>query len=230
MRRYANDRTYTWNNDTAYLAGLFASDGCLSKDGRHLFMVSKDEEIIAATQRITSKSAKPTIKSGQFGTTAYHFQFSDVALYDFFLEAGITPAKSKTIGVVSVPDLYYADFLRGYFDGDGTAYGYRDIRWKNSFMYYVGFVSASQEFLYWLQAQNRRLMQATSGKINPGIRASVLLYAKADSYKLFNAMYTPPPLFRLTRKYTKLRDFIIDDPHAKITPDARVLESVDRLA
>jgi hypothetical protein len=149
--------------------------------------------------------------------------FGDVALYDFLLDAGITPAKSLTIASVSVPDLYYADFLRGYFDGDGTTFGYRDPYWGCS-KYYVGFASASQDILLWLQSTNQRLYAATPGTIRPASRAFRLLYGKADSQILFLAMYHPAHSQKLTRKYTKLRGFILADPYAKIVPDARVLE------
>jgi len=137
--------------------GLIASDGCLSKDCRHIALVSKDKEIIDHSQKILDAHHKVTTKMGGFQTEAFQLQFSDVALYDFLLAAGLTPAKSKTIPALDVPDAYYPDFLRGYFDGDGTVYGYRDIRWKNSYMYYSAFTGASPSFLDWLRAQNSRL-------------------------------------------------------------------------
>ncbi len=35
---------YRWNANLAYAVGLIAADGCLSKDGRHIILVSKDIE------------------------------------------------------------------------------------------------------------------------------------------------------------------------------------------
>ena len=66
---------------------------------------------------------------------AYHIQFSDVAFYDFLVEAGLTLAKSLTLDKIYVPDKYYFDFLRGVFDGDGCIRGFKDIRWPNSHMF-----------------------------------------------------------------------------------------------
>jgi len=209
-------RTYEWNPGLAYVVGLFASDGCLANNGRHLILTSKDYELIEYTQGILETYTKVRLKTGQFDTQAYHFQFSNVALYDFMLESGVTPAKSKTINSVSVPDELYADFLRGYFDGDGTVYGYRDIRWPNSYMYYCEFISASPKFLLWLQSMNQRLAGVSPGSIRSGTRAQVLSYAKRDSRKLFATMYAGRDTPRLLRKYTKLRDFIESDPYARI--------------
>ncbi len=154
-------------------------------------------------------------------------QFSNVAFYDFLSACGLTPAKSKTIGPLLIPDLYYPDFLRGYFDGDGTVYGYRDKRWRNSLVYYAGYTSASLPFMQWLQATNSRLALTTPGVIKPGIRALALTYAKADSKKLFQYMYYRDDLPLLTRKYQKFVAFLEADPYAS-KELARVLELVDR--
>ena len=38
----------------------------------------------------------------------FYLDFSHKALYQFLLEIGLTPAKSKTIQGVNVPDLFFA--------------------------------------------------------------------------------------------------------------------------
>jgi len=52
MRRYSYKKSYSWNKDIAYIIGLFASDGCLANNNRHLILTSKDYELIAYTQSI----------------------------------------------------------------------------------------------------------------------------------------------------------------------------------
>ena len=37
-------RAVLWNSNLAYAIGLITTDGCLSNDGRHLTLVSKDIE------------------------------------------------------------------------------------------------------------------------------------------------------------------------------------------
>lgn len=224
MRRY-NDKSYIWTNELAYLAGLFAADGCLLNDNRHLNITSKDIEIIEYLQKILGKKWKIQTKTGQFMTSAYYVQFSDTALYDFFNCAGITPKKSLTIASVAVPDKFYAHFLRGYFDGDGTIWGYKDPRWPNSFMYYSGFTSGSEIFLRWINLQNERLFGTTRVAIKQGVRSKVLSYAKKDSLRLFQAMYRSVDIekgYYLRRKYKKFIDFLSNDPYY-IAEDAQVL-------
>ena len=230
MRSHAYKNSYVWNPEIAYLTGLIASDGCLVNDNRHINITSKDQEIINSFQSILGMDVKVGTKIGGYsGTSSFNLQFSNVALYDFFLRCGLTPAKSKTMGPLLIPEQYYPDFLRGYFDGDGTIYGFWDRRWRNSLMYYTGYVSGSLAFLQWLQQMNARLAFTSFGAIRPGVRAFTLSYAKADSRKLFQFMYHKLDLPMLSRKYQKFIAFLVADPYPS-KELARVLESVDRLA
>jgi hypothetical protein len=213
MSRYRYRRTYSWTADLAYVAGLFASDGCMINDGRHLTLVSNDLEILENTKRILGSAANVGRQIGGFGTESLQLQLGDVALYDFFLRAGIHPAKSLTIQSVDVPDKYYPDFFRGHFDGDGSVIGYKDERWANSYMYYTSIVSASKPFLGWMQNANARLAGVTSGGMAFGTRVWTLRYAKHDSRRLFDFMYYGPGLPKLTRKYRKFIDFLSSDPY-----------------
>ena len=203
MARYAYRNTYTWTPDLAYIVGLMASDGCLINDRRHLNITSKDLEIINTFRSILEIKAKVRMKTGGFKTEAYDLMFGDVALYDFLIEIGLTPAKSLTIGKLKIPNEFYADFLRGHFDGDGTVYGYRDTRWKSSYMYYVNFYGASLPFLQWMKENNQSLLKIQKGAIRSNGHIYMLSYAKADSWGLFNAMYHPNCTYKLTRKYDK---------------------------
>lgn len=85
------------------------------------------------------------------GIFCTHVQFSDVLFHQFLISIGITPAKSKTIGIIKIPKKYFFDFLRGCFDGDGSFYSYYDKRWKSSFMFYLTLASASQDFINWIR-------------------------------------------------------------------------------
>ncbi len=222
--RYAYKKQYTWNYDIAYLVGLFASDGCLINDGRHLNITSKDIEIIHSVEAILDLHVKFGIKTSNYNGWGYHLSFSNVALYDFLVGTGLTPAKSLTIGEIDVPDEFYFDFLRGEFDGDGCVRGFKDIRWANSHMFYIEFTSASPVFLQFLRDNNTRLAGTTKGAIHHGKGADTLSYAKKDSMRLAAAMYYPRPLPSLTRKRTKLFGFIKQHQTAIIVRNARVAE------
>ena len=212
--RYMKKRHYQWSSAIAYSVGLIASDGCLQKDGRHIDLTSKDTDQLENFMKSIGRSLRVSTKKSGAGNIAYRLQFSDVAYYDFLLLCGLTSNKSTTISSLLIPDAYYPDFLRGLFDGDGSAYAYIDQRWRSSFMFYVTFTSASLEFLNFIQKTNTRLITTTSGSIRKSGRAYTLSYAKSDTRILFSSMYYSESVTALNRKYQKLKHFTtlgIDD-------------------
>jgi hypothetical protein len=211
MSRYSYKKHYTWSPEISYAVGLMASDGCLQKDGRHLDLTSVDTEQLKNFSLALGRELYIGTKLNGYGGIGYRIQLSDVALYDFLLEVGLTPNKSKTIGALSIPDIYYPDFLRGLFDGDGTIYGFWDKDWPNCLRYSVGFTSASHLFLQWLQTSNSRLAFTLPGTLRLSGRAYILSYGKADSRKLFSFMYYTKNVPKLNRKYQKFIDFLTID-------------------
>jgi hypothetical protein len=214
--RYLKKRSIVWSADFAYAIGLLTSDGCLSNDGRHIDMTSKDLEQLDNFNRALMKNIKISTKQNSSGISAYRVQFSDVVLYDFLISIGLTPRKSHFITDVLVPDSYYADFLRGLFDGDGTCYAYTDKRWASSYMFYTSFASASKSFLSLISEKNARIIGTKSNSIRNSKRVYNLTYGKADSILLYNFMYQKKDCIRLTRKYEKLKDFIDTEKNDKI--------------
>lgn len=143
------------------------------------------------------------------GTKNFVIQFGDKAFYTFLNQIGITPAKSKTIKHVKIPNQFFHDFLRGFFDGDGTFYTFWDKRWPSSFGYQISFASASSVFIKWLQIRLKQLYHV-KGFIRIGDGVFNLRYVKGDSRKLFSVMYHTNGLF-LKRKYDKIINALEQD-------------------
>lgn len=214
--KIANPRRIAWSAEFAYCIGLLATDGCLSKDNRHIDFTSKDYELAKLFRDIIKPNVMIGQKLNRQGFSAYRVQFSDVVLYDFLMEIGLTPRKSKTISKLLIPDQFYADFLRGCFDGDGSSNGYWDKRWRSSYMYYMSLVSASPTFLEWIRLKNIEMIGLSNSKLKSWKKADSLLYnlnyAKADSRKLFRYIYYRDGLPFLQRKHDKMLKFFETDP------------------
>lgn len=198
-----------WSNNFAYAVGLFTADGCLSSDGRHLEFCSKDKEqvlnfskCLGLTNRITKKTrAKEKIKK------YYHVQFGRKELYGFLLSIGLMPRKSLILKKIDVPCEFFADFLRGLFDGDGSfrisvhpESCHAQIR--------VSFTSASPYFLRWLYREIKKRLE-TNGFITKEQRCENLVYAKKDSLKLLDFMYYSPDVICLSRKLQKAKPYFM---------------------
>ncbi|MFA6416083.1 MAG: LAGLIDADG family homing endonuclease [Candidatus Paceibacterota bacterium] len=198
-----------WSADLAYAIGLLSSDGCLSSDGRHITLVSKDEEQIVNflnCLKIELKIGK-TYNGSKDKRVYYRVQVGDVLFYNFLLELGLASAKSKTISSLKIPDKYFFDFLRGSFDGDGCFYSYWDPRWKSSFMFYTSFISASKEHINWLRDEIFKRLKI-KGHITKAKKMNIyyqLKYAKSDSLKVLRKIYQPNKVVVcLSRKRLKI--------------------------
>lgn len=196
-----------WCGDVAYAVGLLVTDGCLSSDGRHIDLTSKDIEQLENFKKCLGLHAPISYKvSGYTGKKITRVQFSDVVLYRFLLDIGLTPAKTKSLGKINIPDAFFFDFLRGHHDGDGSFYSYWDPRWKSSFMFYTTFTSSSKEHLIWLQRKIKKLSNV-EGTINGAKNRSCyqLRYAKKDSLKILHRMYHKGNIKFLSRKHLKIK-------------------------
>ena len=139
-----------------YLVGLIASDGCLSSDGRHIDITSKDRDCLEQIRKAASLSCRVGQKNKRGVSICHHLQIGSRVLYDRLLAIGLTPKKSLTLGPLQVPDSVFHDFLRGVIDGDG---GIR--RWQHPSngreQWTLRISSASHPFATWLETTIARL-------------------------------------------------------------------------
>lgn len=209
------DRDYAWSPELAYVVGLIATDGNLSIDGRHLTVTSADRDLLETVRAClrTTTSIVPT-NGGHIGSLYYRLQWSDRAFYDWLLSIGLMPAKSLRLGPLAIPDEYFADFLRGCIDGDGTIVTYTD-RYNTfkseDYVYerlFVALVSASYPFLEWIHSNLNRLLGVSGGIAKNHRTCWTLKYMKKDSIQLLNWMYYSYEVPCLARKRNKVLPFL----------------------
>lgn len=196
-----------WSPAFAYAIGLLTADGCLLNDGRHIDFSSKDRDLAQTFKDCLGLKVKIGIKRSGIGRKCYRVQFGDVLFYRFLVSIGLTPAKSKTITAVRVPNLYFPDFLRGYFDGDGTSYSFYDSVYPDSYRFYVSFTSASPKFIGWLRQKIKdaiRIEGHISHHYNRGFLQ--LRYAKQEAIVICCYMYHGKRKLFLERKYLKIQN------------------------
>ncbi len=197
-----------WTSDLAYAIGIITTDGSLSIDGRHINLTSKDMEQVETFANIFHLTNKIGIKKSSFNPngTYYQIQFGNVKLYRFLLSIGLKPNKTKILESLEIPNEFFADFLRGHLDGDGYTYSYWDKRWKNSFMMYTCFVSASKPHLIWIENKMKELYKI-SGRIKfAGKSVFQLTYAKKSSIILLDKLYYNSAICSLSRKRFKIEE------------------------
>jgi LAGLIDADG DNA endonuclease family protein len=148
-----------WSNEMAYIVGLTATDGCLVTGRRAINFKSSDRELVETYLSLLGRTNRVKSHPTKTGGTAYYTQFHDSALYEWFLQAGLTPRKSLTIGPLSVPDEFLFALVRGLLDGDGSVinktYRADTGRRQDYFWEYLitSFKSASRPHLEWLRSR-----------------------------------------------------------------------------
>jgi LAGLIDADG-like domain len=204
----------TWSANLAYVVGLIASDGCLSGDGRHIDITSTDVVLLKTALRILKKKNRIVPKKSGHGGAAFRIQLGDVILYDWLISIGLTPRKSLTLGPIAIPDIFFSDFVRGLWDGDGTVYSYFDPRW-GTHMYYIAFATASRAFAEWLQGALFQLAHVSghATEVTPRGHNTMhqLRYSKAESQRVFRWMFYSRNLPHLPRKFAKMQKILTID-------------------
>lgn len=196
-----------WNPKFAYAIGLLATDGNLSKDGRHINMTSKDEQLILMFKDCLKLGNKVGMKArgGEKEKKYFVIQFGDITFYEFLMGIGLTPAKSKTLGQLSIPQEYFWDFLRGCIDGDGTIGVFKHPESIQPQLR-VRLYSASLKFITWLKEEISELSDLEGGWIEDSIKSSrvyKLSFGKQDSIKLLRLIYNQDCC--LSRKYEPVK-------------------------
>lgn len=209
----------TWSPDVAYAVGVIATDGNLSKDGRHLSVTSKDKELLETLRKCLWLSNAITLTVNGAGQPYFRLQWGNRRFIEGLHMLGLTPAKSLTLGALAIPDAYFADFLRGCIDGDGSILTYTDhyhTRTNPKYVYErlaICLVSASSTFVEWVRATSRRIFGVTGALIRRPQRDGratqwLLKYGKRESLILLRAFYYATDVPCLARKRDKAMAFI----------------------
>jgi hypothetical protein len=202
-------RVIDWSPEVAYAVGIIATDGNLAQDGRHLSVTSKDIQLLDTVRACLKLNV--SITPASVAKSIFHLQWSDRVRWEWLAAIGLMPAKSLRLRALAVPDVYFADCMRGCIDGDGTILSYTDryLTAKSEKDVYqrlfVSIVSASAAFLGWMQARAATVI-GVRGALYCSRPASEhaalwqLKYAKRESMRLLHALYYQPNVPCLRRK------------------------------
>lgn len=179
----------------AYVLGFFAADGCItvnSRGGQYFAIQIADLNLLTIIRKVLGSEHKITRRvhlknKGVF----FRLQIGSGEICEDLRELGFAERKTKNMCVPLVPKKYFADFVRGYFDGDGNVWvGFvHKNKEKSNLTIQTMFTSCSLEFLKQL---HKKLF-------NFGIKGGSIYVSKdkycrlqlsvSDSLKLYNIMY-----------------------------------------
>lgn len=221
-KKYFCNENYfkTQNSDMAYILGFLAADGTVRKDSNQIkiTLAQKDAELLEIIKEKLEYTGevKYTTTSKGFNIATLEITSSnykkDLALYN------IVPQKTFSF---SIPELlnkeYWIDFIRGYWDGDGSI----STAGKSAIRSSV--CSARKETLEQIVnflAKEYNIPPVTIQSYNRKNTIYYIQYSNNSTRKLFKAMYYKKNIIYLKRKYDKFCQLCIDNKsHETVHPE-----------
>lgn len=194
-RKYNINQDYfkTWSRNMAYILGFWFADGCIYRGRMFDITIHKKDKYIL--KQIANELKYEGNLYDYVDRQASRLNFSCVTIYNDIVSLGGKENKSLDINFPEVPTEYLPDFIRGYFDGDGSICLIKNKRINTSFC------SGSINFLNQLWDILKKEAGITGGSIN--LNNSSLVFGKRDSIKLGKYMYKDNPELFLSRKREK---------------------------
>lgn len=211
---YQLNESYFETIDTrekAYFLGLLAADGCIHKTipGKRNTRISltlkiEDKYIIdsfAKAINFTGNVRVITIRKGQYAGHQYGcLLFTSDKMAADLSRYGVTISKSSTLQYPVIPREFDYDFIRGYFDGNGSAFLSNEKHWR------TGKITPVIHFRF---CGPEKLLAAIQSKLE--VKGRLIKSKKSYVYELqckrnvqantfFNKIYTDTNLY-LKRKY-----------------------------
>jgi len=212
LRKSVNkDFFKNWTQEMSYILGYIVADGCItvSKERPNrpftFNITSVDKKHLYKIRKVLNSEHKISKKTGEEKDVAFQIQIRNQIIAKDLMKLGIPPRKTSCLKSITVPEKYFSDFVRGFFDGDGTVYIYKVNR---TAQIKAGFVSTSLSFF---AAFNERLCKKLDIPIKSihrtvdkqgkkrMVQLSTCLYID-DCEKLANFMYSNNPSLCLSRK------------------------------
>lgn len=199
------------SSDMAWLLGFLASDGNVSKKENliRIELSSVDEEILQKIKQVVSIENPIRIYTNKKGFEFAALAWSCKEHKEELSKYGIVPNKTYILTPPEKLDKkYYIDYIRGYFDGDGTinlnkcAHG-NALRW--------GICSATKEMLEWIvdvlyEQYNIPKVNVLRDTSHPNPFYTIV-YSTNSTKKIREVLYTENSLF-LKRKKDKFDNLI----------------------
>jgi hypothetical protein len=197
QRRYiVNEHFFKrWSHDMAYILGLWWADGCIYNNIFNITL-SENDSYLLNNILLVMNSNYPVRKK----QNAYCFEINSKTIISDIISLGGSERKSLTCTMPFVPTEFLPDFIRGYWDGDGT------IHLHNKKYYISGCVSCSKKFISELASILRDHIPNTKPTVriekNKNNQTSYRIeMGYNDTRRLRDFMYTSFSTLRMKRKY-----------------------------
>ena len=186
-----------WSPEMAYVLGYFVADGCMfinPRGSHYIEFTSTDKELIEKVRKLMESNHSIGIfkSSNPHWKTKYRLQIGSKEMFKDLLKLNLIPCKSKSIKLPNISRKYFADFVHGYFDGDGcvilVTYSRKNRKSLQKILT-TRFTSGSQIFLRDLWKLLQKYAKLNGGGLRKKKGGFELTFGIYDNLKLFKFMY-----------------------------------------
>lgn len=216
-RKYHFNENYfkNMNSNVAYVLGFLAADGSISsKDSRlKISLAEKDSELLEKFKKEFEYDGEVKHTTNNKGYDIATLEINSMIYKEDLKKYNIVPNKTFTFSIPdTIPNEFLIDFIRGYWDGDGTicTAGKSAIR--------SSLCSARKETLEQILTFLEREYNIPKVSIQMAMRKNPLYYiqySNNSTKKLFKAFYYKENLLYLKRKYEKFCELCIDNKNSR---------------
>lgn len=193
LRKHTINDDYNFeSHNGAWILGFIAADGYLpiTKGARNrvaIGLARQDEEVLYMIKDELEFTG-PIYQYENQGYPASSLTFNSKKIREVIESYGICNNKTfKLRDLPNLPDEFMIDFIRGFFDGDGTITETKDHKIRTSF------TCASKSFIENIQKYlKENICLQSNAKIAETVRVHTIYnlnYSVNDSFKLCDAMY-----------------------------------------
>lgn len=209
-----------WSPNMAYILGYLFADGCIVKDlkGFRINLAEKDLCVLefmraelGVRMALQSMPAKVCSLSGRLAQPQWSLIVNSKAIVKRLMALGMKPRKTfNDDPFPDVPDDMMPHFIRGCFDGDGSACTYKVNRgWGGCSVSYVGsikFVTGFRDALVRLAGMSNKPLQMRYGKTVT--YCNIAWSGINDLQAFYRFVYPNDHGFCLSRKRNKIRAWL----------------------
>jgi len=212
-KSYDKDYFKIWTPEMAYILGFMYADGNIvkTKRGNHYVAIyTADEPLLVAMAKCMQSEHKIAERKSETGAN-YRIQIGSKEWFEDLGKLGLFPDKTSRMRLPEIPEKYFGDFVRGYFDGDGNVWKgliHKD-RATATLTIQVSFTSCSQKYLSDLRLSLQILGIKGGGIFTPKkLNYSRLTFSSNDALKIYEIMYNSQHKLYLKRKKIVFEQFI----------------------
>ena len=196
----------TWSHEMAYCLGFISADGHVWKDRPFLTISLAVEDVDTLTYIRDQISPSTLVRDNPKGNSV-QINIKSKQIHSDLAKYNVTNSKTFNLKIdFDIPEDYWGDYLRGYFDGDGSIWLSKDLK---SPVYSGSIVSASEQFLIDIQ---KRLNFGSVRPTHDGKYFS-LGFSNRQLLSLKEIIYSDPSRVVMKRKYEKFLNVKINEDY-----------------